>query len=64
MVKELERERERLEDLKAINVQIQEESQHLKEKAQMYNQMIGEMEKDLETFEKILTLLKNHFVEC
>jgi hypothetical protein len=48
--------RETLEDLREINVQIQEDNQHLKER-------LVELEKDLETFEKLFPLLKEHFFE-
>jgi predicted nuclease with TOPRIM domain len=50
--------RERLEDSRAINVQLQEENKHLRKKVQMYDQRMEEMEKKLETFAKLLSLLK------
>jgi len=46
--------KERLEDFRATNIQIQGENQHLKER-------IAELEKDLA---KMFPLLKEHFVEC
>jgi predicted nuclease with TOPRIM domain len=56
--------RERLEDLRAINAQLQEENKHLKEKVQMFDQRMEEMEKNLETSAKLLPLLKKKFDEC
>jgi predicted nuclease with TOPRIM domain len=53
--------RERLEDLRANNAQLQEENEHLKEQVQMFNQRMAEMEKNLETSTKLLPLLKKKF---
>jgi hypothetical protein len=45
-------------------VQIQEEKWHLKEKVQMFDWRIAELEKDLDTSTKLFPLLKECFVEC
>jgi predicted nuclease with TOPRIM domain len=39
--------KERLKDLRAINVQLQEENKHLKEKVHMYDQRTVDMENKL-----------------
>jgi predicted nuclease with TOPRIM domain len=48
----------RLEDLRAINVHLQEEKKCLKEKFYMYDHRMEEMENNFETFSKLLLLLK------
>ena len=49
----------KFEDLRAINVQVQEENQYLKDKVQMFDWKIENLEKDLETSVKLLPLLKD-----
>jgi predicted nuclease with TOPRIM domain len=56
--------KERLEDLRANNAQLQEENQHLKEKVQMFNQRMEEMEKNLETSTKLFPLLKKNLMNA
>ena len=55
--------REILKELKAINMHIQEEKWHLKDKVCMFNRRIVEMEKDLETYTKLFPFPNNQFVK-
>lgn len=53
--------KEKLEDLRASNAQLQEENEHLKEQVHMFNKRMAEMEKHLDTSAKLLPLLKKKF---
>jgi predicted nuclease with TOPRIM domain len=55
--------KENLEDLRADSAQLQEENEHLKEKVQMFNKRMEEMEKHLDTFSKLFSFLNNKFEE-
>jgi predicted nuclease with TOPRIM domain len=55
--------RERLEDLRANDAQLQEENNRLKEMVQMYDQRMAETKKKLETYAKLLPFLKKQFDE-
>ena len=47
----------------ATNTQLQEENGNLKEKVQMFNNKMREIEKHLETYPKLLSLIKKKFEE-
>ena len=53
--------RERLEDLRENDVETREENKHLKEKVQMFNWRMENMEKHFETSTKLFPLLKKKF---
>jgi hypothetical protein len=53
--------KEKLEDLWAINTQLWEENEHLNEKVHMFNKRMAGMDKHIETYTKLLPLLKNTF---
>ena len=55
---------ERLEYLQAINVQIQEENNPLKEKVHMLDRRMENPKNKIETSEKLMALLKKWFDEC
>jgi hypothetical protein len=52
-----------LEELRAINAQLQEENKHLKEDVQKFNLGMREMEENLQSSTRLLPLLKNKFDE-
>jgi len=51
-------------NLRANNVQVQEGDHYWKDKVQMFDSSIPQLEKDIDTFTKLRLLLNNHFVEC
>ena len=53
--------RERLEDLRDNDVETREENKNLKEKVQMFNRKMENMEKHFETSTKLFPLLKKKF---
>lgn len=50
--------------MQAINMQLREENKNLKEKVQMFDRRLVELEKKLEIFSKSMSLPKKRFNEC
>jgi chromosome segregation ATPase len=55
--------RDKLEDLRANNVELREENESLKVQVKMFNQRMAEMEKHMETSTKLFPFLKKKFKE-